>query len=304
MKILIIIKKWKGGVGNSSRRTKKALEKRGHKIKIISREDDLKKFSLLSSIFSIRKYVKEHAQNFDIIYTKDWSMALPLLFPYPLFLRKHFCDICGVERKKSRIFQIIVTEFMGIFGRLTVSSDYLKGYFPKSKVIYRGIDDDEFKPLNKERKYIGWVKKETEEINEDFVKKLSKKTKFPYIIAEDTPYNKMNDFYNKCLIFISFPPKESGGNNVWAEAMSAGVPMVIGNERTLTKDWPIEKIKNHEDEFEKLTRLVKNYKYYKKDHRKWLKEKGLTWDNTAKKILKVFKERKNKKLCSFIWKNF
>ena len=43
MKILILLKKWKGGVGVVVKNLKKELEKRGHFVKTISR--DLNNFS-------------------------------------------------------------------------------------------------------------------------------------------------------------------------------------------------------------------------------------------------------------------
>ena len=49
----------------------------------LSREGDLKIYSLWKSIFPIRKRIKKlmKKENYDIIYTQDWSFAFPLLFP-------------------------------------------------------------------------------------------------------------------------------------------------------------------------------------------------------------------------------
>ena len=59
MKILIVLIRWKGGVGRVVSSIKPILEKAGYEVEVISREDDLKCYSLKESIFKLRKEVKE-----------------------------------------------------------------------------------------------------------------------------------------------------------------------------------------------------------------------------------------------------
>jgi len=170
--------------------------------------------------------------------------------------------------------------------KLIVGSDYIKRHYPNAKFIcYRGVDFEEFKPLNKKRRYIGWVKKSTEEIDENFIKILSKKIKIPYLIAEDIPPEKMNEFYNKCKIFLSFPPERSGGGNVVTEAMAAEVPIVISNDNCPKQNWLHYRVneKRKRKKIEEILKIVKNPKP-KRDFRGWLKDENFTWDATAKEL--------------------
>ena len=57
MKILILLKKWEGGVGSVVKHISNEFEKKGHQVKIISRENDLKIYSLRKSIFKLRNHI-------------------------------------------------------------------------------------------------------------------------------------------------------------------------------------------------------------------------------------------------------
>jgi predicted dinucleotide-binding enzyme len=59
MKILIVLKKWSGGVGRANTALAKSLSKAGHEVDFISREDDLNISSLIRSIFSLRKKLRK-----------------------------------------------------------------------------------------------------------------------------------------------------------------------------------------------------------------------------------------------------
>jgi len=52
MKILIVLIRWKGGVGRLIESLKPFLEKEGHQVEVISREDDLKGFSAKQSFLN------------------------------------------------------------------------------------------------------------------------------------------------------------------------------------------------------------------------------------------------------------
>ncbi len=249
MRILVLFKKWEGGVGTVMKSIKKELEKRGHEIEFISRQNDLKKNSFFKSIFSLRKIVKEKEKkiNYEIIYTQDWSLAFPLLFPKPLFKKKHFCCFHGKQPWFfSSIMQKIVGNLLG--NKLIVVGDSLKKKFPKSNLVYNGVDIKQFHNLRNERKYFGWIKKDYDLKKEGAVRKMAKKYNLPFIIAEDIPFEKMNEWYNSLKIFASFPPKYTGFNMSWLEAKAAGVPIILGNGNGIDVS-RIQKLKKIPNEF-------------------------------------------------------
>lgn len=165
MKILIILKKHKGGVGVVIKYISKELRKLGYTVKIISREDDLKVYSLLRSIPILRKKVNELMKNegYDIIHTHDWSLAFPLIFPYPIYKDKHFCSFYGNQPGITVIMQILIGKMMG--DHLIVAGSLNKKRFPKSTLNPNAVYIKDFKPLHKKRRYIGWIDKKTEKID-------------------------------------------------------------------------------------------------------------------------------------------
>lgn len=289
MKILILITKHQGGVGRANRAIKKHLELTGHTVDILSREDDLKIKSFFKSLFYLRaavnKLVKE--ESYDIIYSQDWSMALPLIFPYRIHSKKHFCCFCGHQENWLRFLQVYVSKKMK--NKLVVIGPLLKGEYPNAKLIPRGVDEKEFIPLKKERKYLGMVGKDSEILTENQLKKVSKKVGMPPLIAKNILPKDMNKFYNKCKVFISLPPM-AGFNLSWAEAMSSGVPIVIGNYQGAGQMFPFNKIKNEEISVDNIVALIN--KADKKDYRKWLIDNGYTWKDVSKKLQSFFLSRK------------
>ena len=135
MKILIVLKNMcqkkglPGGVGNANDEIKKAFKKLGHKVDILSREDDLKIHSFSHSVFPLRKKILRlvKKEKYDIVYTQDWSLTLPLFFPYPILRKKHFACFCGREKTISIVLQNIVGLIMG--KKLIVIGDRLKKTF-------------------------------------------------------------------------------------------------------------------------------------------------------------------------------
>lgn len=282
MKILILLKRWKGGVGVVVNSIKKELESRGHKVICISREEDLKCFSSVKNLFWLRKEYKKiiKKENPNIIYTQDWSMALPLLFPFRIFKKKHFVCFHGNQLGKTKLIQKIIGKIME--KRLFVVGDSLKKRFPKSNLVYNGVDLDLFKPLNKKRDCLGWINKDTEIEEEEEVVALAKKLGLKLLIAKNysIPFDKMNeDFYNKCKIFISLPPFNAGFNLCWIEAMAAGVPIIIGNKEGIGWKLNIDKFKTKKDLLRGLNKLSK------KDYRKQIEKSDLTWKSHVDKLL-------------------
>lgn len=285
MKILIFLTKWKGGVGVVVRSIKKELEKRGHKVTCVSREEYLDCTSSVKNIFWLRKKYKKiiERENPDIVYTQDWSMALPLLFPFKLFSKKHFCCFHGNQVGKTRFIQKIIGQTMG--KKLFVVGDSLKKRFPSANLVYNGVDLDLFRPLNKKRDCLGWINKDTE-IEEEEVIELANKVGLKPLIAKNyvIPFEKMNEeFYNKCKVFISLPPFGAGFNLCWVEAMAAGVPIIIGNKEGIGWKLNLDKFENKEDIFKKIKSLKP------KDYRKEIEKSELTWVKHVDKLLRGWK---------------
>ncbi|MFC1710684.1 glycosyltransferase [Nanoarchaeota archaeon] len=294
MKILIVLqnmgqKKGKpGGVGNASNEIQKALNKKGHEVDILSREDNLKIYSALGSIFPLRKKIRQlmKKEKYDVIYTQDWGMTLPMLLPYRIFKKQHFVCFCGRQENIFIIIQDLVGKIMG--KRLVVIGDRLKKAFPKATLIYRGVNFKWFKPLRKKRDSIGFVDKPSELITKEELKEIATRTGLKPITAKNIPINKMNEkFYSKCKVFISLPP-QAGYNNVWNEAMASGAPIVIGNDRGAGTMLPFDKVNKGENRVEKITKIVKNPK--KINYRKWLIDNGFSWKENANKLLRYFKK--------------
>ena len=272
MKILIYMIRWDGGVGRVMQNIIPLLEKKGHKVKVISREDDLKCFSTIKAFNKIRKIVKK--ENFDILYTQDWSCALPFLF-----FKNHYCFFHGHSRRTEFLFQYFVGKMLG-HGLITgdVSNSKIFG----CPLVPNGVNVKDFKQLNKKRKYLGWINKKTETITKEQIYNLGKKVKIPALIAEKIPPEKMNDYYNKCKIFISLPPKQAGCQLSYMETMASGIPKIIGNMNGEGFKYPFDKIEH----FKNLEEAIKKAK--KRNYRKWIVDHNLTWENQVNQFLKIW----------------
>ncbi len=287
MKILIFLKKWPGGVGVVVNSIKKELEKKGHKVICTSREEDLKCSSSVKNILWLRKKYKEiiEKENPDIIYTQDWSMALPLIFPFRIFKRKHFSCFHGNELGKSKILQTVVGKLLG--KRLIVVGDSLKKRFSKSNLIYNGVDLDLFKPDKKIKKIknsVGFVNWKTEDYHYREIVSACKELGKNLILAEKISHEEMPKFYQKLECFISLPPKVTGFNISWIEAMACQVPKIIGNSYGVGAKLSIEKVKGFKSIKESLEKVKKE------NYRKEIEKSDLTWKNHSNKLLKIWKK--------------
>lgn len=290
MKILILLKKWPGGVGGGIKNISKELRKLGHQIDIISREEDLKYFSLISSFFPIRNKIINlmKRNNYDIIYTQDWTLAAPLLFPYPLYFNRHYSMFHGNQFGLIKIFQNTIGFLMR--KHLLVMAPSLKRRFPNANINYCGVSINQFKPLKLKRKYLGWTQKGTEVITLETIKTLSLKLNLPLLIAKNLPHEEMNKFYNQCKIFISLPPKEAGFQASWLEAMMAGVPTIIGNINGAGELQPFDKVNlGEENNIDHLMSIIKNSK--KINYISWVKDNDFSWKRHAKKLIEIFTQK-------------
>ena len=298
MRILIVLLRKAGGVGRANGEIAEALRRMGHKVDILSREDDVKVFSLAKSIFPMRRKVSQlmRKREYDIIYTQDYSCAVPLIFPYPIFWKRHFCCFCGVKSGKHpelvqwhhRLLQRTVGKIFGT--KLVVIGDQLKEIFPKSKLIYRGVNPNKFKPLSRKRNCVGWIDKDIELISKNELKSVCRATKLKLCVAEGIAPEKMNEFYNKCKVFVDLP-RTAGFNLAWLEAMAAGVPIVVGNERGAGSFLPFDKVLSGANNLaENVGEKIRSPK--KIDYRKWLIKNKFTWEDKAGELIKFFEDYK------------
>ena len=251
MKILILIKARGGGHERVMNSIKPLLEQKGHQVEIISREDDLNCFSTKQAFFKLRKEIKK--RDYDILYTQDWSCALPFLFK-----KNHFCCHHGLTPSKiGRFLQKIVGKLMK---EKTISvGPKVKEMFPKSTLIYNGVDLNKFYNMENERKYFGWIKRDYEEKDEKEINDIARSYGLELSIADKIPPEKMNKWYNSLKVFASYPRKFAGFNMCWIEAKASGVPEILGNENGIG-------IKNVKEKFNEFT-----------------------WENNVNKFLEVIK---------------
>lgn len=287
MKILIFLKKWEGGVGVVVKSIKKELEKKGHEVICVSREEDLKCYSSIKNLFWLRKKYIDilEEEKPDIIYTQDWSMALPLIFPFRIFKKKHFCCFHGNQLGSSRFLQATIGKMLG--DDLIVVGDSLKERFPLARRVYNGVDMEKFRPLRKKRDCLGWIKKDTEILEEEDIVKLAKRLELKPLIAKnfEIPFDRMNEeFYNKCKIFVSLPPKSAGFNLCWIEAMAAGVPIIIGNEEGVGWRLDIDKFQTKGD-FLGDKKELRSKKYREK-----ISKNDLTWKDHIDILLDIWEQ--------------
>jgi len=142
MKILLLHRTKDDPTGEFVKNLKDSLEKNGHEIDVVSRNEDLNLSSLSGSMEGIKNFVrkKDEKENYDIIYTMDWSMAFPLLFPTKILFDKHYCLFHDFEKEggaQSRIFQKITGNLLG--DHLLVKTEDLKKRFKKAIFSQDGL---------------------------------------------------------------------------------------------------------------------------------------------------------------------
>jgi glycosyltransferase involved in cell wall biosynthesis len=130
---------------------------------------------------------------------------------------------------------------------LIVVGDSLKKQFPKSRLVYNGIDFNLFKPVKGIKRIpnsVGFVNWKTEEYHYLEIKAVCEKLGKKFIVAEGIKYEDMPKFYSSIGAFISLPPPSTGFNLSWIEAIACGVPQVIGNDYGIGASLPITKVNN------------------------------------------------------------
>ena len=225
MKILIILVQMYGGVGTVVTNIESEFKRLGHSVEIISRENLLGNAlgdgKSISGYLKLRKEVKK--REYDILYTQDWSCALPLLG-----LKNHYCCFHGHNLGYGKYIQSLIGKLMN--KKLFVVGNSLKKRFPNSTLAYNGVNTKEFFNLNKERKYIGYISTTVTNETIQVANELKERYGLEISIAKDIPYNKMNEWYNSLKYFVCLPLKEAGFVLAWLEAKASNVPNIIGNE--------------------------------------------------------------------------
>ncbi|MCR4284522.1 MAG: hypothetical protein NUV97_00575, partial [archaeon] len=184
----------------------------------------------------------------------------------------------------------IVGKIMG--KKLLVMAPKLKERFLKANLNYCGVSNKQFYPLKKKRIGIGWTEKGTELIKKETVEKIARKLKKPLLIAKSIRPEEMNNFYNQCEVYLSFPPTIAGFQASWLEAMMAGVPKVLGNENGSGKIQPFEKIPlGKENDVEFLVKRIKEMK--KVNYIEWLGKNDFSWKRHSKKLIEIFSKKQN-----------
>jgi len=77
MKVLIVHKTYKGGVGVHVKEISNELRKKGIQVDEVTRNEDLKFTSFFTSYFKLRDLYKKWSKEYDIIHTHDWSITYP-----------------------------------------------------------------------------------------------------------------------------------------------------------------------------------------------------------------------------------
>lgn len=281
MKILIAAKHRYAGGGRYPLEIEKVLKKKGHKVDLIFRIDNLKTRNLFSAILKFRKIASN--KKYDVIHSQDWSQALSF-FGY----KNHVCTYHGLPSNIiASIFHKLVGNRMG--ERLVSVSPILKRMFKKSKLLYEGVDFKRFKPMKK-KKHKGLVVGFAQPFNSSNFEIIKKAVDMipnaKLLVAKKVPFDKMCEFYNKLDVFISLPFKYAGFNLVWLESMACNIPTIgcnygIGEKLSIDKVTPpftIEKVKH----------AILNAK--KRDYRTWLKKNGFSWEKHVNGLLKMYKQ--------------
>lgn len=281
MKILIAAKHKLAGGGRYPLEIQRVLRKKGHKVDLIFRIDDLKTKNLFSARSKFRKIASN--KKYDVIHSQDWSQALAFSG-----YKNHVCTFHGFPRN---FFTYCPYLFIGngLGKRLITVSQILKRRFKKSTLIYEGVDLNKFKPKKRKKNkklIVGFAQPYLNVYNFNVIKKtvdLIPNAKL--LIADNIPFDKMNDFYNKLDVFISLPASYAGFNLVWLESMACNVK-TVGCNYGVGKEIPIDKVSTPFTA-EKIKYAILHAK--KKDYRKWLKKSPFTWEKHVKELLKMYK---------------
>jgi len=281
MKVLIVIKKWLGGVGRYVKEVEKVLEEQGHEVEVISREDDLELYSLKDSIIPLRKEVQR--KDYDLLFTHDWSIALPFLD-----FNDHITIFHGIQSQPTHYLQRFVGGWMG--ENLIVVSERVKNIYPEATLAPEGVDLEQFKPLNDggRRKAVGFPSNPEPNYKFFEIKDAVEETDYPMYVVRNLDHEKMNEFYNSVETVVSLPPETAGFNLVWLEAMAAGCKVVGTRKAGVGGKLPITYV----EDYDSISQAIENAENPDVDYRDWIRRNGYTWSDHVEKLLEKFRDEK------------
>ncbi len=230
MRILICSNELTGGVGRVVDETKQELIDRGHEVVSCERRD-IGTFNFFEGFKEVRRFIRKAMKEYNIVYLQDWSIALPCVG----LKGSVYCCFHGINPSLvGRVLQRVVA--WGFKGRLIVVSENLRRTFRGAFVVNNGVNTKVFRDLGLEREGMGFVQAKTELYNYSKVKEAAKILGYKLKVAEGLDQKGMVEFYNRCKAFISLPPKITGFNLCWLEAMACGVPTILCNDNGIGKE--------------------------------------------------------------------
>ncbi len=283
MRILLIHKTKRGGVAVHVRYLKEYLEKKGHEVAEITRNEDLKLTSFAKSYSKLKELYRKWSSEYDVIHAHDWSIAYPGV---KSGIKNLIATFHGLPTSPiAKYFEDYSVKELG--RRAVVISPYMLKYYPEAQYIPPAVDPDVFRRME------GFVVENrvgiAQSYNSSKIIKIAKKVGFKIEIVRNIPNRDMPKFYSRNRIFISVPPRTTGVNMVWLEAMSCGVPYIIGTNHGIGEILPIYKINNFK-ELEILLRKIKAEELLPlKGSREWVIQNGFTWENHVNKLIQVYK---------------
>jgi glycosyltransferase involved in cell wall biosynthesis len=156
----------------------------------------------------------------------------------------------------------------------------MKRRYKDATLIVEGVDLREFKPRKKKPGELVGV---CQGYNLSAIRKGVDKAGMKLVEAKGIPFNKMPEFYGSIDIFISLPPRTTGFNLVWLEAMASGKP-TIGSEWGIGEVLPIDKVKDNNPS--EIADKLGSAKY--RNYRQWIKKHEMTWKKHVDGLIKVY----------------
>ncbi|BBL45437.1 glycosyl transferase group 1 [Nanobdella aerobiophila] len=283
MRVLFVEKAKIGGVNIHIEYVKKELEKRGTEVDVITRNEDLKLPSFISSYRKLKELYEKWSKEYDIIHAHDWSIAYPAV---KANIKNLIVTLHGSPANPlAKYFEDHIVKKLG--KRVVVISPKMLKKYPETTYIPNGVDLDLFKRYeNIEREnYLAGI---FQKYNSDKIIKILRKLKINYIQSGAYPYEELPKLYNQISIFISLPPKYAGFNMVWLEATACEVPYIIGSNYGIGEILPIYKVNNFE-ELEIILNKIKNEELPElRGLREWIVKNNLTWTAHAEKLIKLY----------------
>jgi len=287
MRVLMIHKTKKGGVAIHVKNVKRELEKKGIEVVEITRNETLRISSFIKSYHKLKHLYTKWSKEYDIIHAHDWSIAYPAVranIPNLVVTLHGFAT-----NPIGDIFEKIIIKKLK--WKVIVVSPAMLKKFPDATYLPNGIDLKNFKKkenISRKRKKAGIAQKYCALQ----IMRILKKLNLGFTYVKNIPYEKIPEFYSQIEIFISLPPKTTGFNMVWLEAMACEVPYIIGTNYGIGEILPIYKV-NSFMELEILLMKIKNNELPPlKGCRKWIIKNKFTWKEHVKRLLKIYEEIK------------